>query len=98
MIDLLYRNEQFWDEQCYKVERNPTNLFNFAFICSDSGTIELNGTVNGLKAGTIFHLAPGDHLKLSTSEADSLKYFSVQFYDVFTLVRRSTGMKAAAGR
>ncbi|TMV45025.1 helix-turn-helix domain-containing protein [Paenibacillus mesophilus] len=79
MIDVQFRDVRFWEEYQYKVERKPTNLFNFTFVVSGEGTLELNGAAYELAAGAIYHLRPGDHMRIATSPASPLRYYTVHF-------------------
>ncbi|CAG7608789.1 HTH-type transcriptional activator RhaS [Paenibacillus solanacearum] len=79
IVDVLLREEPFWLEYRYAVDRKPTNRYNFTFVSSGHGTVGLNGTLYELSAGAVYHLAPGEHLQITTTPEAPLRYYSVQF-------------------
>ncbi|ULL16762.1 AraC family transcriptional regulator [Paenibacillus sp. H1-7] len=79
MIEVLLRGESFWKQRKYRFELKQTSIYNFVCVIGGKGTFEMNGTEWTLNPGTILHMAPDEHIVLSSSQEDPLTYYSVHF-------------------
>lgn len=79
MVEVLLRGESFWKQRKYRFELKQTSLYNFVYVIAGKGTYELNGAVWELGPGMVLHMAPDEHMILSSSQAEPLTYYSVHF-------------------
>lgn len=79
LIDVVYRNETFWETHRYKLVRERTMLHSLALVTGGAGLFELNGHTAALAPGVVFQVWPGCSMSITTTPEQPVLFYSVQF-------------------
>lgn len=79
LLDIVYRDDSFWDMTNYELVRNKTRLNILAWVHSGTGSIDLNGQLTSLYNGVLFLIQPGSRLIIRTQPRNTLNFYSIQY-------------------
>jgi AraC-like DNA-binding protein len=79
LIDVVYRNESFWETHRHKLVRERTMLHSLALVTEGAGLFELNGQTAALTPGVVFQIWPGCAMSITTTPERPVLFYSVQF-------------------
>lgn len=79
IIDVVEREKQFWETFQYVLERDHTRLHVLAYVHSGQGMLELGGQRTPLAAGCSFQIPPGQSMRITTTQQNTLCFYSIHF-------------------
>lgn len=79
LLDVVHRNEAFWEPHNYCLERSCTRLNVLALVTDGAGLLELNGHTAELVPGVVFQVWPGCALSIKTTPKRPVLFYSFHF-------------------
>lgn len=79
IVDVGHRQERFWENLNYEINREVTQRHVLAYVYEGAGEMELDGKGCSLISGSLFYVPPGSRMKIMTEQQSLLKFYSVLF-------------------
>ncbi|MDR6555357.1 AraC family transcriptional regulator [Paenibacillus qinlingensis] len=77
IIDVVKRDQPFWETFQYVLERDRTLLHVMAYVYSGQGILELDGKRTPLASGCTFQVPPGKAMRITTTPDHTLCFYSI---------------------
>ncbi len=80
ILEVVEREQQFWERFHYVLERDTTLLHTLAYVYRGNGMLQWGGQRTPPSPGCVFQIRPGEYMRLTTSPADPVCFYSVHFF------------------